>query len=83
MSTTCQRDTELLLLLDRLALVTVRKVCWADAQRFFESTHGDAAAFNIRCAAEAARELNEGNLHMKDAAAAAQQLLDVPSWTSR
>ena len=79
---TCDREAELLLLLDRLSLVTVHKVCWAEVKRFFESTHGDDAAFNIRCAAEAARELNAGNLQMKNVAAEAQRLLDVPSWTA-
>ena len=82
-STTCEREAELLLLLDRLSLVTVRKITWEEVKRFFESTRGDDAAFNTHCAAEAARELNEGNLHMKNVAAAAQQLLDVPSWTAR
>ena len=82
-STTCEREAELLLLLDRLSLVTVHKITWEEVKRFFESTRGDDAAFNTHCAAEAARELNEGNLHMKNVAAAAQQLLDVPSWTAR
>ena len=37
---------------------------------------------NTRCAAEADRELNEGNLHTKNVVAEAQRLLDVPSWTA-
>ena len=81
-STTCERDAELIFLLDRLSRVTVHKVTWAEVKRFFESTRGDDAAFNTHCAEEAARELNQGNLHMKNVAAAAQQLLDVPSWTA-
>ena len=70
-----------MLLLDRLSRVTVHKVTWAEAKRFFESTRGDDAAFNTHCAAEAAGELNKGNLHMKNVAAEAQRLLDVSSWT--
>ena len=82
-STTCEREAELLLLLDRRSLVTVHKVTWAEVKRFFESTRGDDAAFNTHCAAEAAGELNKGNLHMKNVAAEAQRLLDVPSWTAK
>ena len=82
-STTCEREAELILLLDRLSLVTVHKITWEEVKIFFESTRGDDAAFNTHCAAAAARELNECNLHMKNVAAAAQQLLDVPSWTAR
>ena len=81
-STTCEIEAELIFLLDRLSRVTVHKVTWAEVKKFFESTRGDDAAFNTHCAEEAARELNEGNLHMKNVAAAAQQLLDVPSWTA-
>ena len=82
-STACERETELLLLLDRLSLVTVHKITWEEVKRFFESTRGDDAAFNAHCAEEAAREFNQGNLHMKNVAAAAQQLLNVPRWTAR
>ena len=81
-STTCEREAELLLLLDRLSLVTVHMITWEEVKRFFESTRGDDSAFNTHCAEEAARELNQGNLHMKNVAAAAQQLLNVPSWTA-
>ena len=80
--TTCKKEAEFLLLLDRLALVTVHKACWAEVERFFESNRGDDAAFNTRCASEAARELNECNLRMKNVAAEARRLLDVPSWTA-
>jgi len=80
--TTCRREAELLLLLDRLALVTVHKVCWAEVKRFYESTRGDDAAFNARYAAVATRELDEGNVHMKNVAAEAKQLLDVEGWTA-
>ena len=80
---THQKEAEVLILLDRLALVAVHKACWAEVERFFESTCGADAAFNTFCAAEAARELNQGNLHMKNVAAAAQQLLNGPSWAKR
>ena len=63
--------------------MTVHKITWEEVMRFFESTRGDDAAFNTHCAEEAARELNEGNLHMKNVAAEAQRLLDVQSWTAR
>ena len=81
-STSCESEAELVLLLDRLALVTVYKITWGEVKRFFESTRGEDAAFNMYCAEEAARELNQGNLHMKNVAAAAQQLLNVPSWAA-
>ena len=42
---------------------------------FFESKRGGDGAFHAHCAEEAARELNEGNLHMTNVAVAAQQLL--------
>ena len=80
--TTCKKEAGFLLLLDRLALVTVHKACWAEVKRFFESNRGDDAAFNTRCASEAARELNECNLRMKNVAAEARRLLDAPSWTA-
>ena len=54
----------MLLLLDRCSVVTVHKVTWAEVKIFFEVANGDDVAFNTRCAAEAARELSEGNLHM-------------------
>ena len=54
-STTCEREAELILLLDRLSLVTVHKITWEEVKIFFESTRGDDAASNTRCAAEAAR----------------------------
>ena len=72
-STTCERNAESILLLDRLPSVTVHNVAWAEVKRFFESMRGDDAAFNIHCAAEAARELKKGNLHMKNIAAGAQR----------
>ena len=80
-STTCEREAELLLFLDRRSLVTVHKITWEEVKRFFGSTRGDDAAFNTHCAAEAAGELNKGNLHMKNVAAEAQRLVDAPSWT--
>ena len=73
---------ELLLLLDRLALVTVQKFCWAEVKGFVESTRGDDAAFNTRCAAVATEELNEGNLNMKNVAAEAKRLIHVPMRTA-
>ena len=79
-SRTCERKAEIRLLLDRLSLVTVHKITWEEIKKFFESTLGDDAAFNTHCAEEAAREPNQGNLHMKNVAAATQQLLNVPSW---
>ena len=82
-STTCERYDEFVLLLNRLSRVTVHNVAWAEVKRFFESMRGDDAAFNTHCAAEGARELNKGNLHMKNVAAEAQRLLDVPSWTMK
>ena len=78
-NTTCERDAELIFLLDRLSRVTVHKVTWAEIKRFFASTRGDDAAFNTHCAAEAAGYLNEGNLHMKNVAAESQRLLHVSS----
>ena len=76
-------ETEVIYLLDRFSLETVSTVTWAEVKRFFESTCDDDRGFNMHCAEEAARELNEGNLHMKNVTAAAQQLLSVPSWTAR
>ena len=61
----------------------MHNVAWAEVKIFFESLRGDDAAFNTHCAAEAAGELNKGNLHMKNVAAEAQRLLDVPSWTMK
>ena len=81
--TTCKKETGFLVLLDRLALVTVRKACWAEVKRFFKSNRGDNSAFNTRCASEAARELSECNLHMKNVAAEAQRLLDGQSCAAR
>ena len=81
-NTACEREAELLFLLDELAFVAVHKACWAEVERFFESNRGDDAAFNTRCASEAARELNECNLRMKNVAAEARRILDVPSWTA-
>ena len=81
-STACKREAELLILLDGLALVIVHKACWAEVKKFFESTSGDDAAFKNACVVEAARELNEGNLHLKNLTDEAKQLLDVPSWTA-
>ena len=82
-STTWERNDEFILLLDRLSRVTVHNVTWAEVERFFESMRGDDAAFNTHCAAEAAGELNKGNLHMKNVAAETQRLLDAPSWTGK
>ena len=82
-STTCEREAELLLLLDRLSLVTVHKITWEEVKSFFESTHGEDAAFNTHCAEAAARELDIGNLLLKKVEEAAEQLLNGPSWTRR
>ena len=82
-STTCGREAKLLLLLDRPSLVTVHGITWEEVKRFFESTRGDDAACNAHWAAEAARDLNKGNLHMKNLAAEAQRLLDVRSWAAK
>ena len=81
-NTTGGREAELVIFLDELSRVSVQNATLAEVKIFFESTRGDDAAFNTHCAEEAARELNQGNLHMKNVAAAAQQLLDVPSWTA-
>ena len=54
-STTRERDAELIFLLDRLSRVTVHNLTWVEVKRFFESTRGDDAAFNTHCAEEAAR----------------------------
>ena len=80
--TTCKKEAEFLILLDRLAHVTVHKACLAEVERFFELDSGHDAAFNTRCALEAGRELNECNLDMKNVAAEARRLLDVPSLTT-
>ena len=69
-------------LLGRLSLGTVRQVAWSEVKSFFQSTHVGDAAFNVRCAAEASRELNEGSVHVKTIAAEAKRLLDVPSWAT-
>ena len=73
---TRRREAELVILLDRLALVAVHKACWAEVQRFFESASGDDAAFRYECAAESAREVHESNLHLKNVADEAKRLLD-------
>ena len=78
----CRKEAEFLLLLDELALETVHKACWAEVKRFFESNRVGVAAFNTRCTLEAAGELNECNLRMKNVAVKARRLLDVPSWTA-
>ena len=72
-STACESESELSLLLDRLSLVTVHNIAWEEVKRLFESMRGDDAAFNTHCAAEAARELNKGKLHMKNIAAEVQR----------
>ena len=72
-STTCNINDELILLLDRLPRSTVHNVAWAEVKRLFESMRCDDAAFNTHCAAEAASELNKGHLHMKNIAAEAQR----------
>ena len=82
-STSSQKEAELLILLDRLALETVHKACWAEVKIFFESASGDDAAFRNECAAESARKVHESNLHLKNVADEAKRLLDVPSWTAR
>ena len=73
---TRRREAELLILLDRLALVAVHKACWAEVQRFFESASGDDAAFRYEFAAESAREVHESNLHLNNVADEAKRLLD-------
>jgi len=72
-STTCEINCELMLLLERLPRVTAHNVTWAEVKRFFEYMRGDDAAFHTHCAAEAARELNKGRPHMKNIAAEAQR----------
>ena len=79
---TKEGDTELIYLLDRFSLETVSTITWDEVKRFSESTCDDDRGFNIHCAEEAARTVNEGNLHMKKSTAAPEQLLDYASWSS-
>ena len=73
---TKEGDTELIYPLDRLALETVSTITWDEVKRFFESTCDDDRGFNIHCAKEADRQVNEGNLHVNKFTAAAEQLLE-------
>ena len=76
MRETRQREAELLIRLDRVALVAVHKDCWAEIQRFIESTSSDDAAFRYECAAESARGVNGSNMHLKNVADETKRLLD-------
>ncbi len=82
-SRTYNKEGDLIVLLDKLALVTVQQITWQEVKSFFESTHGEDAAFNTHCAEAAARELDIGNLLLKKVEEAAEQLLNGPSWTRR
>ena len=66
-------------LLDRFSLETVSTITWDEVNTFFESMCDDDRGFNIHCAKEAARQVNEGSLQMKNFTAAAEQLLDYAS----
>ena len=74
---TRQREAELLVLLDRLALLVVHKACWAEVERFFhnESAGGDDTAINDECAANSARGTHESNLSLNNLAAEAKRLI--------
>ena len=81
----CQKEADVLILLDRLAQVAVEKACWAEVQRFFERpTHGsvlrnltgDDTDFRYKCAAVCAREVYESNLQLKNVAGEAKQVLN-------
>ena len=61
---TKEGETELIYLLDRLSLVTVSTITWDEVKRLLESTCDEDRGFNIHCAKEAARQVNEGNLQM-------------------
>ena len=81
-STTGEKDDELIPLMDKLPRATVAKVTWAEVKRYFETTHGDDAHLNTGCVGEAEVELEKGQQQVNTIAKEAQRLLFVPNYAA-